>query len=211
MKKLLTILLVLISFSSFAQFEAGEFVNSDTVKLDGVPLLLNTFKEGNLGGAGNLFYSTGASSQPASGSVTDVVGDNYIKNQNTSPQNANIWISGEAKIGTEGVIPKLVIEGSGYNEYEALRLSSVGDIDTDRGVSMTYYINNNAWSDHISRIGGKIFVGNKSFFGDSYMDFYTGTGHIGNITKVLRLDSDLSATFNGTVNSTVTTGTAPVE
>src|SRR5574344_357422 len=94
MKKLLTILLVLISFSTFAQFEAGEYINSDTVKIDGVPLLLNTFKQGNLGGAGNIFYSTGASSQPASGTVNQVVGNNYIQNQNSSAQNANIWVSG---------------------------------------------------------------------------------------------------------------------
>jgi len=71
--------------------------NSIDYYLNNTPLLLNTFKQGNLGGAGNIFYSTGASSQPASGSVTDVVGDNYIKNQNTSPQNANIHISGEIK------------------------------------------------------------------------------------------------------------------
>lgn len=78
MKKLLTILLVLISFSGFAQFEAGEFVNTDTVKIDGVPLLLNTFKEGNLGSAGNIFYSTGASSQPESGSLNQVIGGNTL-------------------------------------------------------------------------------------------------------------------------------------
>src|SRR5574344_1550036 len=95
MKKLLTILLVLISFSTFAQFEAGEYINSDTVKIDGVPLLLNTFKQGNLGGAGNIFYSTGASSQHASGTVNQVVGNNYIQNQNSSAQNANMWIIGE--------------------------------------------------------------------------------------------------------------------
>src|SRR5574344_393174 len=94
MKKLLTILLVLISFSTFAQFEAGEYINSDTVKIDGVPLLLNTFKQGNLGGAGNIFYSTGASSQPASGTVNQVVGNNYIQNQNSAAQNANMWING---------------------------------------------------------------------------------------------------------------------
>jgi len=35
-------------------------ISTDTVKIDGVPLLLNTFKQGNLGGAGNIFYSTGA-------------------------------------------------------------------------------------------------------------------------------------------------------
>src|SRR5574344_947658 len=78
MKKLLTILLVLISFSTFAQFEAGEYINSDTVKIDGTPLFLNTFKQGNLGGAGNIFYSTGASSQPASGTVNQVVGGNAL-------------------------------------------------------------------------------------------------------------------------------------
>src|SRR5574344_2047479 len=99
MKKLLTILLVLISFSTFAQFEAGEYINSDTVKIDGTPLLLNTFKQGNLGGAGNIFYSTGASSQPASGSVDQVVGNNYIQNQNSAAQNANTWINGGAKFG----------------------------------------------------------------------------------------------------------------
>ena len=77
-KKLLTILLILFSFSSFAQFEAGEYVNSDTVKLNDTPLLLDAFKEGNLGGAGNIFYSTGASSQPASGSLNQVMANNLL-------------------------------------------------------------------------------------------------------------------------------------
>ena len=77
----------------------GNSISADTFKVDGVPLLQNTFKQGNLGGAGDIFYSTGASSQPASGSVTDVVGDNYIKNQNTGAQNANVWISGDITNG----------------------------------------------------------------------------------------------------------------
>ena len=47
-------------------------ISTDTVKIDGVPLLLNTFKKGNLGGASNIFYSTGASSQPASGTLNQV-------------------------------------------------------------------------------------------------------------------------------------------
>ena len=78
MKKLLTILLVLVSFSSFAQFEAGEYVNTDTVKLNNTPLLLDAFKSGSLGEAGNIFYSTGASSQPASGTVNQVIGGNTL-------------------------------------------------------------------------------------------------------------------------------------
>lgn len=53
-------------------------IDADTMKIDGVPLLLNTFKQGNLGGAGNIFYSTGASSQPASGIVNQVIGGNAL-------------------------------------------------------------------------------------------------------------------------------------
>jgi hypothetical protein len=54
-------------------------INTDTVKIDGVPLLLNTFKQGNLGGASNIFYSTGASSQPASGSINQVMANNLLE------------------------------------------------------------------------------------------------------------------------------------
>lgn len=39
MKKLLIILLILISFSSFAQFEAGEFINGDTAKIKGSSII----------------------------------------------------------------------------------------------------------------------------------------------------------------------------
>jgi len=53
-------------------------ISTDTVKIDGVPLLLNTFKKDSLGGAGNIFYSTGASSQPASGSINQVIGGNSL-------------------------------------------------------------------------------------------------------------------------------------
>jgi len=74
-------------------------ISTDTVKIDGVPLLLNTFKQGNLGGVGNIFYSTGASSQPASGTVNQVVGNNYIQNQITTAQPANMWISGDITNG----------------------------------------------------------------------------------------------------------------
>jgi hypothetical protein len=70
------------------------FLNANTLKLDGTELLIDAFKSGSLGGAGNIFYSTGANSQPASGTVNQVVGNNYIQNQNSIAQNANMWISG---------------------------------------------------------------------------------------------------------------------
>ena len=44
-------------------------LNANTIKLDGTELLVSTFKSGSLGATGNIFYSTGASSQPASGSI----------------------------------------------------------------------------------------------------------------------------------------------
>jgi len=53
-------------------------LNANTIKLDGTELLVNTFKSGSLGGAGNIFYSTGASSQPASGTVNQVIGGNTL-------------------------------------------------------------------------------------------------------------------------------------
>lgn len=120
MKKLLTILLVLISFSTFAQFEAGEYINSDTVKIDGVPLLLNTFKQGNLGGASNIFYSTGASSQPASGSLNQVIGGNSLS-ANYVPMwygnklaNSNIYqdVSGNVGINKTDPTEKLDVLGT---------------------------------------------------------------------------------------------------
>lgn len=57
-------------------------LNANTIKLDGTELLIDAFKSGSLGGAGNIFYSTGASSQPASGSINQVMANNLL-NPNT--------------------------------------------------------------------------------------------------------------------------------
>src|SRR5574344_154305 len=97
------------------------FLNANTLKLDGTELLIDVFKSGSLGEAGNIFYSTGASSQPASGTVNQVVGNNYIQNQNASAQVANMRISGggmfgaltRADIKTVGV--SLIGSGTGSN------------------------------------------------------------------------------------------------
>lgn len=80
-------------------------ISTDTVKIDGVPLLLNTFKKDSLGGAGNIFYSTGASSQPASGTVNQVIGGNTLTSGYLPYwDGSNLANSDKIKNTTEGIV-----------------------------------------------------------------------------------------------------------
>lgn len=139
MKKVLLLLtLILLGFSSFAQFEAGEYINSDTVKIDGVPLLLNTFKQGNLGGASNIFYSTGASSQPASGSVNQVMGgglltDKYLPKWDGSKFVNTVITEVNGKIGINRQNPSFFDISTEYNGTIAATKLRLQDSYLDNG------------------------------------------------------------------------------
>lgn len=120
-------------------------INADTFKLDNSPLLLNTFKQGNLGGASNIFYSTGASSQPASGSINQVIGGNsltanYVPKWDGSKL-ANSGMSevgGNFGIGSNATNSKLTIANSvGFGiEIDPVSIPSVGRIFVyDRSIS----------------------------------------------------------------------------
>lgn len=54
------------------------YLNANTLKLDGVELLIDAFKSGSIGGAGTIPYSTGANSQLGWGSVNQVIGGNAL-------------------------------------------------------------------------------------------------------------------------------------
>lgn len=99
-----------LNMSGTGGIEANS-IDVDTMKIDGVPLLLNAFKKDSLGGAGNIFYSTGASSQPASGSVNQVLGgglltDKYlIRWDGRKLANSNIYQDANGNIGIGTATP----------------------------------------------------------------------------------------------------------
>lgn len=85
-------------------------LNANTIKLDGTELLIDAFKSGSLGGAGNIFYSTGVSSQPASGSLNQVAGgglltDKYVIRWNGSKFANSIITENSGNIGVDFASP----------------------------------------------------------------------------------------------------------
>lgn len=110
-------------------------INTDTVKLNNTPLLLDAFKSGLIGGAGTIPYSNGASSQLSFGTVNQTIGGNsltssYVPKWDGSKfANSGIYQDGSGNVcmGTttpfiySGVPVRLTIEASGYYGVLALK------------------------------------------------------------------------------------------
>ncbi|MFZ4724422.1 MAG: beta strand repeat-containing protein, partial [Paludibacter sp.] len=67
--------------------------------------LMTIFDSGNvtlasLAGTGTRFVTASSTGQLGVTTATGLIGDDYIKNQNASAQTANMWISGDALIGS---------------------------------------------------------------------------------------------------------------
>jgi hypothetical protein len=206
-------LLVLISFSSFAQFEAGEYINSDTVKIDGVPLLLNTFKKDSLGGAGNIFYSTGASSQPASGTVNQVAGGglltaNYVPKWDGGKFANSVITEVDGKIGINRQNPSFFDISTEYNGIIATTALRLQDSYLDNGwfgVQLRAYDNGVDGHDFIIE-GRNSAVGNFTpYF------FMRNTGYFGINTTMPSERFDVNGNLIADVlKSRTPTGTPPL-
>jgi len=185
-------------------------ISTDTVKIDGVPLLLNTFKKDSLGGAGNIFYSTGASSQPASGSVNQVIGGNALTSgyvpyfNGTNLANTNAYFDGtNVGIGRTFPLAKLHISGTnhvvgaGYNDYGNLFIGTTDGWAVNKGGTLSLggnYLNGGEYNPILSvsfaKIHGKMETDGSGYL-DGYLAFETGNNDLAPYSfERMRITSD---------------------
>ena len=182
-------------------------ISTDTVKINGVPLLLNTFKKDSLGGAGNIFYSTGASSQPASGSVNQVVGGGLLS------ANAVVKWDG-SKFANSGIIDDGGNVGIGTNPFSSLTVKQGTGIGFEQ-TTTTHQDTRRWWMQNDTYIYGDFAIRTSSIKDAASPNNYRFyINNLGNIS-INKTDPSERLDVNGNaiadiLKSRVPTGTAPL-